>query len=224
MWGYVWNQNERGEGKPGLSSAQTTLTKWYNNKAWHSFELNSSPSRLAEMNGGLVPKVGSFKEFQSGAAGAPAHHEQPWNWMEGVRQQLKPHSIMSDARRAQAQRPEPWFGGMDGRLRGGRGGEIQGDVPQAPVVNQETNGGEPKQMLTCCLVNSRLPSGTGKQTKKKKTKRDEKGWIQKNSLLDQIPFLDNSQKFLLGLKLRVTSELNGLFIDRANRTLRWQGE
>lgn len=128
------------------------------------------------MSGGLEPKVGSFKEFESGAAGIPAHPKQPWNWMEGVRQQLKLHSIMSDAHRLLAQRPEPWFGAMDGRLRGGWDGEIQrGGGGSVPVVNQETNGGEPKQMLTGCLVNTTLPSGTEKE-------KDRKGWIWKKIL------------------------------------------
>lgn len=44
-----------------------------------------------------------------------------------------------------------------------------GDVLPVPVVNQETNGGEPKQMLTGCLVNSTSPSGT--ENKKKTGKR-----------------------------------------------------
>ena len=62
---------------------------------------------------------------------------------------------------------------MDGRLRGGRGGEIRGDVLPVPVVNQEANGGEPKQMLTGCLVNSTLAFGTGG----KKTGKDEKDGV-----------------------------------------------
>lgn len=93
------------------------------------------------------------------------------------------------------------------------------------VVNQETNGGEPKQMLTGCLVNSTLPSGTGEgKKKKKKTRKRLKRVNSKKSHLNQIPLLADSQKFLLGCKFRVTSELNGLFIDRTNTALRWQGE
>lgn len=103
---------------------------------------------------------------------------------------------------------------MDGRLRGGRGGEIQGDVLPVPVVNQETNGGEPKQMLTGCLVNSVLPLWT--------TGKDEKEKV--NLKKSHISFRPTGKSCLERLKFGVTSELNGLFIDRTNRALRWQGE
>lgn len=67
--GCVSNKSVGEKEKSRLSNTQTTLTKRYNNKAWHSFELNLSPSRLAEVSGSREPKVGSFKVFQSGAAG-----------------------------------------------------------------------------------------------------------------------------------------------------------
>lgn len=51
---------------------------------------------------------------------------------------------------------ERWMGvkGGWGELEKSGGG---GDVLPVSVVNQESNGGEPKQMLTGCLVNSTLP-------------------------------------------------------------------
>ena len=76
---------------------------------------------------------------------------------------------------------------MDGRLRGGRDGEIRGvgDVLPVPVVNQEANGGEPKQMLTGCLVNSTLPLGTEKVKNRKTCNR--KGELKKKKRV-KYPF------------------------------------
>lgn len=105
------------------------------------------------MSGGPEPKVGSFKVFQSGAAGVLAHHEEPWNWMEGGQAAI-------ETSRYNEWCPEPtgtatwaliWSDGWD--IKKGRA-RIRRDVPPVPVVNQETNGGEPEQMLTTCLVNS----------------------------------------------------------------------
>lgn len=47
----------------------------------------------------------------------------------------------------------------------------RGDVLPVPVVNQKTNGGEPKQMLTGRLVNSTSPSGTDKEKYRKEMKK-----------------------------------------------------
>lgn len=63
-----------------------------------------------------------------------------------------------------------------------------GAVIPVLVVNQETNGGEPKQMLTGCLVNSALPSGTEKETGKRlKIKSELKKKTQPQ--LNQMPSL-----------------------------------
>lgn len=92
-----------------------------------------------------------------------------------------------------------------------------GDVRPVPVVNQETNGGEPKQMLTGCLVNSTLPSGI---QRKNRDEKDRKGEFKKKILPQSNTCFWPTGEFKCGL----TSELNQLFIDRTNRALRWQGE
>lgn len=73
---------------------------------------------------------------------------------------------MSDACRTRAQRPEPWFEAMEGRLGVGQGAErkkITGYVLPLSVVNQETNGGDPWRMLNGCLFKGLLASRTERE-------------------------------------------------------------
>lgn len=91
---------------------------------------------------------------------------------------------------------------------------VRRDALLVLVVDQETRG-EPKQMLTTCFVISVSLRG------RKKQRTDER--VKKESFINQILFSETGK--LLGmLKFDVTSKLNSRFIDRINRTLRWQGE
>lgn len=99
---------------------------------------------------------------------------------------------------------------------------IQRDVLPVPVVNQRTNGGEPKQMLTTCLVNS--VSLRGRKGKKNGKTWKRRGQFKKKSFLSQISYFGWLAKLVGKVEVCLTSELNGLFIDRTSRGRRWQGE